>query len=98
MVVVVQVLALVLRPHKDTKPWRRYWNIYHHTIGYTTILLIVINIITGIDILDPGKRYRIAYTAFIAFLVAMAAVMEAITWRRWWIMRRKKQAATTSEI
>ncbi|KAG0614215.1 hypothetical protein M758_6G159300 [Ceratodon purpureus] len=94
----LQVLALVLRPHKNTKPWRRYWNIYHHTIGYTTILLIVINNITGIDILDPGKRFRIAYIAFVAFLVAVAAILEAISWRRWWIMRKKLKIEVPSRI
>lgn len=87
----VQVLAVVLRPHKDNK-WRKYWNVYHHLIGYTTILLIVVNVITGIDILDPGNRYRIAYFAYIAFLVAVSAVLEVWMWIRWFQKRKRKSA------
>lgn len=87
----MQVLAVVLRPHKDNK-WRKYWNVYHHLIGYTTILLIVVNVITGIDILDPGNRYRIAYFAYIAFLVAVSAVLEVWMWIRWFQKRKRKSA------
>ncbi|KAJ6329497.1 hypothetical protein OIU77_011050 [Salix suchowensis] len=33
----LQVLALLLRPKPEHK-YRRYWNIYHHTVGYTTVV------------------------------------------------------------
>jgi len=65
--------------------------VYHHLIGYTTIALIVVNVITGIDILDPGNRYRIAYFTYIAFLVAVSAVLEVWMWTRWFQNRRRKK-------
>lgn len=64
---------------------------YHHSIGYTTILFIVVNVVTGIDILDPGKRYCIAYLAYIAFLVAVSAVLEDWTWVRWFQNRNSRK-------
>lgn len=37
-----QVFALLLRPNKDHK-YRIYWNIDHHSIGYSVIIMSIIN-------------------------------------------------------
>ncbi|KAE8730497.1 Acyl-CoA N-acyltransferases superfamily protein isoform 1 [Hibiscus syriacus] len=39
----LQVFALLLRPNKDYK-YRLYWNIFHHLIGYSVIILSIVNI------------------------------------------------------
>lgn len=73
----LQALALVFRPKPDHKH-RFYWNVYHHTTGYTTILFSIINVFEGLHILDGPKSL---YTAVIIVLIAVAVTMEAVTWR-----------------
>jgi hypothetical protein len=38
-----------LRPKKDHK-YRLYRNVYHHSMGYTVIILVIINIFKGVDV------------------------------------------------
>ncbi|KAJ9176820.1 hypothetical protein P3X46_012092 [Hevea brasiliensis] len=83
----LQVFALLLRPKPDHK-YRLYWNIYHHSIGYATIALSIINIYEGFDILDPEKKWEKIYTGIIIFLGAVAALLEVLTWII--VIRRKK--------
>ncbi|XP_038983306.1 cytochrome b561 and DOMON domain-containing protein At5g47530-like [Phoenix dactylifera] len=75
----LQVFALLLRPNKDNK-YRIYWNVYHHLVGYSVIVLSVVNIFKGFDILDPAKKWKHAYIAIIATLGGIAFVLEAVTW------------------
>eukprot|EP00268_Persea_americana_P023761 TRINITY_DN23280_c0_g1_i1.p1 TRINITY_DN23280_c0_g1~~TRINITY_DN23280_c0_g1_i1.p1 ORF type:complete len:385 (+),score=26.83 TRINITY_DN23280_c0_g1_i1:98-1252(+) len=83
----LQVFALLLRPKKDHK-YRLFWNIYHHAVGYTVIILSIVNIYKGFDILDPEKKWKRTYTGIIIALGAIAVILEAITWpivlkRKW---------------
>uniref|UniRef100_A0A2C9UW67 Cytochrome b561 and DOMON domain-containing protein n=2 Tax=Manihot esculenta TaxID=3983 RepID=A0A2C9UW67_MANES len=89
----LQVFALLLRPKPDHK-YRLYWNIYHHSIGYATIILSIINIYEGFDILDPEKKWKKIYTGIIIFLGALAALLEVITWI---IVLRRKKAVTSNK-
>ncbi|OAY35196.1 cytochrome b561 and DOMON domain-containing protein At5g35735 [Manihot esculenta] len=89
----LQVFALLLRPKPDHK-YRLYWNIYHHSIGYATIILSIINIYEGFDILDPEKKWKKIYTGIIIFLGALAALLEGITWI---IVLRRKKAVTSNK-
>ncbi|XP_038887821.1 cytochrome b561 and DOMON domain-containing protein At5g47530-like [Benincasa hispida] len=75
----LQVFALLLRPNKDHK-YRIYWNIYHHSIGYSVIVLSIINVFKGLDILNPDGKWKRAYTGIIIFLGAVAVVLEVVTW------------------
>lgn len=70
---------MLLRPNKDHK-YRLYWNIYHHGVGYTVIVLSVINIFKGFDILKPGSGWKDAYIAIIATIGGITIFLEAITW------------------
>lgn len=70
---------MFLRPKPEHK-YRVYWNIYHHTVGYTVIILAVVNVFKGLDILSPEKQWRNAYTAIIVVLGIAAALLEAFTW------------------
>ena len=74
-----QVFALLLRPNKDHK-YRIYWNIYHHSIGYSVIALSIANVFEGLSILSPDDKWKRAYTGIIIFLGAVAVVLEVITW------------------
>ncbi|KAF3451839.1 hypothetical protein FNV43_RR07935 [Rhamnella rubrinervis] len=83
----LQVFALLLRPKKDHK-FRLYWNIYHHSVGYTVIILSIVNIFKGFDILDPEEKWKNAYIGVIIALGAIAVFLEAFTW--FVVLRRKK--------
>ncbi|KAJ4877033.1 Cytochrome b561 and DOMON domain-containing protein [Raphanus sativus] len=75
----IQVFAMCLRPKKDHK-YRVYWNIYHHGVGYSIIILGIINVFKGLSILNPQHAYKTAYIAVIASLGGIALLFEAVTW------------------
>lgn len=80
----LQVFALLLRPNKDHKI-RIYWNIYHYAVGYSTIIISIINVFKGFDALETsvGDRYndwKHAYIGIIAALGGIAVLLEAYTW------------------
>ncbi|XWS47339.1 hypothetical protein CRYUN_Cryun14cG0143900 [Craigia yunnanensis] len=83
----LQVFALLLRPKKDHK-YRLYWNIYHHSIGYSVIILSIINIFEGFDILQPEDHWERIYIGILIFLGIIATLLEAFTWYIV-LMRRK---------
>ncbi|KAF0911164.1 hypothetical protein E2562_007942 [Oryza meyeriana var. granulata] len=83
----LQVFALLLRPDKKNK-YRLYWNIYHHSVGYSAIVLSAVNIFKGLDILKPASGWKKSYIAILATLGGVALFLEAITWVI--VLRRKK--------
>ncbi|XP_068668236.1 cytochrome b561 and DOMON domain-containing protein At5g47530-like [Aristolochia californica] len=89
----LQVFALLLRPKKDHK-YRFYWNIYHHFVGYTVIVLSVINVFKGLDILDPSKNWKRAYIGILIALGVMVLVLEAVTWPI--VIKRKRGSSNKS--
>ncbi|KAJ1290272.1 hypothetical protein BS78_02G230500 [Paspalum vaginatum] len=88
----LQVLALFLRPNKEHK-LRVYWNMYHHSVGYTVIVLGVVNIFKGMSILGVEQRWRTAYIGAVCVLVVAAAALEAVTWGV--VVRRRKAERKT---
>ncbi|KAF2586503.1 hypothetical protein F2Q70_00035302 [Brassica cretica] len=82
-----QVFAMFLRPKPEHKH-RLYWNIYHHSIGYTLIILGVVNVFKGLEILSPKKQWTNAYTGIIVALAIVAALLEAFTW--YVVIKRRK--------
>ncbi|KAM7506346.1 hypothetical protein LguiB_005250 [Lonicera macranthoides] len=90
----LQVFALLIRPQKDHK-YRLFWNIYHHSVGYTVIILSIVNIFKGFDILNPEKKWQQGYTAIIVVLAIIAVFLEAYTW--YLVVRRKQEAAIEEE-
>ncbi|KAL6000365.1 hypothetical protein ACLOJK_024060 [Asimina triloba] len=82
----LQLFALFLRPKKDHK-YRIYWNYYHHSVGYSVIVLSIINIFKGLDILKPEEKWKTAYIVVIACLGGIAVFLEMITWIV--VLRRK---------
>ncbi|KAL4555392.1 hypothetical protein LXL04_038010 [Taraxacum kok-saghyz] len=88
----LQVFALLLRPKPDNK-YRIYWNVYHHGIGYAVITLSIINVYKGLDILDPEKKWKHAYTGILIGLGVVAVLLEALTW--FIVLKRKKEDKRT---
>ncbi|XP_020237968.1 cytochrome b561 and DOMON domain-containing protein At4g12980 [Cajanus cajan] len=87
----LQIFALFLRPVKEHK-YRYIWNIYHHGIGYSVIILGIVNIFLGFNILNPEKKWKSTYSAVLIALGALAVVLEVITWIV--VLKRKSNKST----
>ncbi|KAK8629905.1 hypothetical protein V6N13_078722 [Hibiscus sabdariffa] len=90
----LQVFALLLRPKPDHK-YRLYWNIYHHLVGYTVIILSVINVFKGFDILKPDEKWKNAYIGVIVALAFSAVVLEAYTW---FVVVKRKRSESAGKL
>ncbi|MED6157109.1 hypothetical protein PIB30_020265 [Stylosanthes scabra] len=78
----LQVFALFLRPNPNHK-YRLYWNGYHYVVGYTTIILSIVNIFKGFDVLEKFGDYnnwKHAYIGIIGALGAIAVFLEVLSW------------------
>lgn len=91
----LQVFALLLRPKKEHK-FRKYWNIYHHTLGYTVVVLSVLNMLKGFDILKPDHKWKRAYIIVIATLGGIALVLEIASWIIFFRRRYSKGPRTSN--
>jgi hypothetical protein len=63
--------------------------VYHHSVGYSVILLAIINIFKGLNILKPATGWKTGYIVIIAIIGGIALVLEAITWAI--VLRRRKR-------
>lgn len=71
---------------------RKYWNVYHHTIGYATIILIIANIFQGLKLLEELESvspWKGAYLAVLVILGVVSVVAEGVTWFLWFQRRRQ---------
>ncbi|CAI0379427.1 unnamed protein product [Linum tenue] len=73
------MLAIKLRP-LSTDRYKRYWNMYHHFMGYGLLSVIVINIFQGIGILRPAYSWKWAYVGILAALGIVVLALETYTW------------------
>ncbi|EEE69025.1 hypothetical protein OsJ_27997 [Oryza sativa Japonica Group] len=84
----LQIFALFLRPKKDHK-YRIYWNAYHHSVGYTIIILGIVNIFKGMSILNVEQKWKTGYIITISILGGIAVILEAVTWSI--VLKRRKE-------
>lgn len=75
----LQMLAWRLRPAPGDG-YRTYWNMYHHFLGYSILVLISFNIFLGIKILEPAYVWKWAYIGVLGGLGAVALPFEACAW------------------
>ncbi|KAI5069194.1 hypothetical protein GOP47_0015495 [Adiantum capillus-veneris] len=75
----LQVMALLLRPKKEHKI-RKYWNFYHHSVGYALIALGIVNVFIGLNILGAPAWTRHALICSLVALAAISILFECITW------------------
>lgn len=79
---ILQVLAIFLRPDKDSKI-RRYWNWYHHWVGRSALFLAVVNIFLGIQVGGASDSWKVGYSVNVAVLFVTAVILEVFLWTRW---------------
>lgn len=75
------MLAIFLKPTRNDR-YRRYWNIYHHFVGYTLLTLVAINIFKGMAILQAPKSWKHAYISLLILLSSIAFLLEVVAWVR----------------
>ncbi|KAG7543251.1 Cytochrome b561/ferric reductase transmembrane [Arabidopsis thaliana x Arabidopsis arenosa] len=90
----LQMFAMLLRPRKDHK-FRYVWNIYHHGVGYSILILGIINVFKGLSILNPKHTYKTAYIAVIGTLGGITLLLEVVTWV---IVLKRKSAKSTKPL
>ncbi|KAJ6367089.1 hypothetical protein OIU77_003465 [Salix suchowensis] len=78
----LQVLALRWKPHK-TDDYRKYWNMYHHFLGYALLAVISLNIFHGIDILKPDHSWKRAYVGILGVFGVIVTALEIFTWAKY---------------
>ncbi|KAL2336136.1 hypothetical protein Fmac_010582 [Flemingia macrophylla] len=91
---ILQVLAVVIRPGKESKI-RKYWNWYHHNVGRILIIFGVLNTFYGLHLGGEGSKWFIAYGVTIAVLLIIAVVLEI---RMWIIARKQTQSKDSSSF
>ncbi|CAN6444708.1 unnamed protein product [Victoria cruziana] len=91
---VLQVSAVLLRPHKDAK-FRKYWNWYHHWVGRTALVLAAANIFIGIHVGKPGKSWKVGYGFNLAVLLLTVVILEVILRMRQF---KKSRGAATPQM
>lgn len=83
------MLAFWFRP-KPTDEYRKYWNMYHHFLGYGLLAVITYNIFLGISILVPYDTiWKWTYIAILVVLGVIGLTFEAYTWIKF--LSREKQ-------
>eukprot|EP00250_Pteridium_aquilinum_P016487 c23127_g1_i1 orf=294-1541(+) len=84
----LQVMALLVRPSKE-HTLRRYWKVYHHSMGYMVIILGIVNVFIGLSILGGSQWPRHSLICVLVALGAIALLLECITWFA--IVHRQRQ-------
>ena len=91
-----QMLALRLKP-KESDDYRRYWNMYHHFLGYALLAVIAINIFKGISILKGGSGWRWAYIGILILLGAVTLGLEIYTWVKFIGEKRRRNKSNEAQ-
>ena len=83
------MLAFRLRP-KKVDDYRKYWNMYHHFLGYALNAVIPINIFLGTSILRPEHQtWRSFYIGVLVVFAAIVVVLEVYTWIKFAFLPRE---------
>ncbi|XP_039029955.1 cytochrome b561 and DOMON domain-containing protein At2g04850-like [Hibiscus syriacus] len=76
----LQTLALLFRP-KTTHKFRKYWKSYHHFVGYSCVVLGVVNVFQGFEVIGEGRSYaKLGYCLCLSTLVGVCIALEVNSW------------------
>lgn len=91
-----QMLALRLRPDKNDE-YRKFWDMYHHFLGYALLAVISVNIFNGIDILKSDQTWRSAYIGLLGIFAIITLAFEAYSWFKFLADKQNKKATRDSQ-
>ncbi|KAJ4725137.1 Cytochrome b561 and DOMON domain-containing protein [Melia azedarach] len=92
----LQMLALRLRPDKNDE-YRKFWDMYHHFLGYALLAVISVNIFNGIDILKSDQTWRSAYIGLLGIFAIITLAFEAYSWFKFLADKQNKKATRDSQ-
>ncbi|XP_028755675.1 cytochrome b561 and DOMON domain-containing protein At3g07570-like [Neltuma alba] len=71
----LQVLAILLRPGKESKV-RKYWNYYHHNVGRILMIFAIVNSFYGLHLAGEASKWFAGYGASLGFLLLVVIILE----------------------
>lgn len=83
------MLALRLKPEASDE-YRKYWDMYHHFLGYALLAGISVNIFQGIAILKPDQTWKWAYIGVLGASASITLFFQFCTWFKF-LKKRKKE-------
>ncbi|KAG6662936.1 hypothetical protein I3843_03G258000 [Carya illinoinensis] len=76
----LQTLALLFRP-KTTNKFRKYWKSYHHFVGYSCVVLGVVNVFQGFEVMGESRSYaKLGYCLGLSTLLGVCIALEVNSW------------------
>ncbi|KAJ3695266.1 hypothetical protein LUZ60_000643 [Juncus effusus] len=76
----LQSAALLFRP-KTTNRYRKYWKSYHHFVGYSCVVLGVVNVFQGFEVMGlSGSFWKLSYCLVLATLIGGCVALEVNAW------------------
>lgn len=76
----LQTAALLFRP-KTTNKFRKYWKSYHHLVGYSCVVVGVVNVFEGFDVMGQSRSYaKLGYCLCLATLIGVCVALEVNAW------------------
>lgn len=85
------MLALRLKP-KPHDDYRKYWDMYHHFLGYALLAVISVNIFQGIAILKLDNAWKWGYIGVLGVLALVTLVFEIVTWTKFIKSKKTRKA------
>ncbi|KAK4851324.1 hypothetical protein QYF36_014166 [Acer negundo] len=74
------MLALRLKPKRKDE-YRKFWNLYHHCLGYALLAAISVDIFLGIGILKPlDHAWKWSYVGILGILGVIFLLFEIYSW------------------
>ncbi|TXG67525.1 hypothetical protein EZV62_008800 [Acer yangbiense] len=91
-----KMLALRLKP-KRTDKYRKFWNSYHHCLGYALLAAISVDIFLGIGILKPlDHAWKWSYFGVLGILGVIFLLFEIYSWCKF--LNQKEKNNQKSEV
>ncbi|XP_047316494.1 cytochrome b561 and DOMON domain-containing protein At2g04850-like [Impatiens glandulifera] len=76
----LQTLALLFRP-KTTNKFRKYWKSYHHFVGYSCVIVGIVNVFQGLEVMGEGRSYvKLGYCLSLSTLIGICVALEVNSW------------------
>ncbi|KAJ4780799.1 Cytochrome b561 and DOMON domain-containing protein [Rhynchospora pubera] len=76
----LQSAALLFRP-KTTNKYRKYWKSYHHFVGYSSIVLGVVNVFQGFEVMGlSGSYWKLSYCLVLSTFIGACIALEVNAW------------------
>ncbi|XP_059437015.1 cytochrome b561 and DOMON domain-containing protein At3g25290-like [Corylus avellana] len=83
----IQMLALFWQPKKGDE-YRKWWETCHHCLGYALLVLIVANILVGIQNQSQAENLKWAYVVILGLLALIALALEIYRWVKSKVIRQ----------